>query len=149
MSGQKQILIVEDSEEDVVFLSEILEEHGYQYRVARNGKEAMAEMRESLPDLVLLDILMPRKTGLFVYDEMKSDPTLEKIPIIVITGASKVTGVDLQTGRQIPKETDSDEFSRSFGVAVHERLKAVKPDGFIEQPIEPELLVGKIRTLLP
>jgi len=43
-----------DSEESVVFLSEILEEHGYPYRVARNGKEAMAAMRESPPDLVLL-----------------------------------------------------------------------------------------------
>jgi DNA-binding response OmpR family regulator len=52
MSDQKEILIVEDTEETVVFLEEILEAHGYSHRVANNGKEAMAALRDRRADLV-------------------------------------------------------------------------------------------------
>ena len=53
MAEEKEVLIVDDSEESVVFLSEILEELGYPFRVARNGKEAMTALRDKQPDLVL------------------------------------------------------------------------------------------------
>jgi two-component system alkaline phosphatase synthesis response regulator PhoP len=149
MPEHKQVLIVEDSEENVVFLSEILEAHGYQYRVADDGKEAMRTMRDSRPDLVLLDIMMPRKSGLVVFKEMKADPALETIPIIIITGASQVTGVDLQSGEERPKGSSGDEFARGFGAALHEQMKDLTPDGFIEKPIEPRILIEKIKKLLP
>jgi CheY-like chemotaxis protein len=139
---------VDDSEESVVFLTEILEEHGYPYRVARNGKEAMKAMRESRPDLVLLDVMMPQKGGVAVFHEMKRDPELEKIPIFIITGASGATGVDMKTGEEDPKSSYADDFSRRFGVEVRDKLKSITPDAFIEKPIDPQSLGEKIKKLL-
>ena len=141
MSDQKRILIVEDADENIVFPSQILEDHGYEHQVARNGKEAMAVMQDGTPDLVLLDIMMPRKGGLAVFKEMKSDPRLETIPIIVIRGASEVTGVDMSTGEVKPHESEKEEFFRLFGTALHDKMKN------IEKPVEPRLLVDKMAEL--
>jgi CheY-like chemotaxis protein len=148
MPQVKQVLIVEDSEESVVFLSEILEDLGYPYRVARNGKEAMAAMRESPPDLVLLDVMMPQKGGVAVFKEMKRDPELEKIPIFIITGATEATGVDMKTGEEKPKESYADDFVRRFGGDVREKLRTLTPDAFIEKPIDPQLVAEKIKEVL-
>ena len=148
MADQKEILIVDDSEANVVFLSQIVEDLGHQFRVARNGKEANTAIQERRPNLVLLDLMMPRKGGISVFQEMKADPDLKEIPIIIVTGASEVTGVDLRTGEEAPKETYEDDVGRRFGAALHEKLKGLTPDGFIEKPIDPELLSEKIKELL-
>jgi len=148
MSGPKEILIVDDSEASVVFLSQIVEDTGHRFRVARNGKEANMAIKERRPDLVLLDLMMPHKSGLTVFQEMKEDPDLKEIPIIIITGALEVTGVDLKTGEEFSKETYGDDVGRRFGVVLHEILKGLTPDGFIEKPIDPTLLSEKIKELL-
>jgi CheY-like chemotaxis protein len=148
VSDPKKLLIVEDSDETIRFLSRILEDHGYSYEVARNGVEAIAAVRKNRPDLVLLDIMMPRKSGIHVYREMKSDSNLEKVPIIVITGMSEVTGVDLQTSEEEPKESEGDIVARQFGSVLGEKIKGLTPDGLIEKPITPALLIRKIEELL-
>ena len=150
MSNSKQVLIVEDSEETVLFLSEILEEHGYGFRVANNGSEAMTAMKARRPDLVLLDVMMPRKTGLGVLKDMKADPELKAIPVIMVTGASEVTGVDLRTGAAKPMASYDDDFARAYGARLRDIAEGLPPpDGFIEKPIDPPLLVDKIKELLP
>jgi len=148
MSDEKEILIVEDSEENVIFMAQILEDHGYRFRIARDGKEALAALKERPPDLVLLDIMMPRKSGVHVYSHMKGEPDLAAIPIVVVTGASMATGVDMRTGEEQPKESYGDDLARGLGAALHEALKGVAPDGFIEKPIEPQLLMEKVNELL-
>ena len=143
------ILIVEDSEEALAFLSEILEANGYGYRVATNGREAMAAIQEKPPDLVLLDIMMPRKTGLGVLKDMKRDPATEKVPIVIVTGASGVTGVDLRTGEEQAMQSYDDDFARSYGAKLHQIMKELPaPDGFVEKPIDPAVLVETIQKLL-
>ena len=149
MPDNKEILIVEDSEESVVFLSEILEANGYSFRIAADGAAAMAAMKEKRPDLVLLDIMMPRKTGLGVLKDMKRSEDLQGVPVVVVSGASAVTGVDLQTGEQQPKESYDEDFARSYGAKLHEVLDGLPPpEGFIEKPIDPPALVKTIQKLL-
>ena len=148
MPQDKEVLIVDDSEESVVFLSEILEEHGYPYRVARNGREAMKAIRERRPDLVFLDVMMPQKGGIAVFQEMKRDPELGKVPIFIITGASEATGVDIMTGEEKPKESYADDFTRRYGFNVHEQLKVLTPDALIEKPIDPKMIGEKIKEVL-
>jgi len=148
MPEDKEILIVDDSDENVAFMSEILEEQGYPYRVAMNGKEALEAMREKQPDLILLDIMMPRKSGLLVWKEMKRDPELEKIPIIIVTGVFDITGIDLDTGAENDKDGYADDMARRFGAAVRKQLSGITPDGLIEKPIDPPVLVAKIKELL-
>ncbi|MFH1573893.1 MAG: response regulator [Acidobacteriota bacterium] len=148
MPDSRRILIVDDSEANVAYFSEILEEHGYEYLVARDGKEAMEAMKNSRPDLVLLDIMMPRKSGVVVFQQMKRDPQLEKIPIVIVTGASEVTGVDMKTGEEKPKETYDDDLTRGFGALLREKLQSLTPDAFLEKPVEPAALISKIQSLL-
>jgi CheY-like chemotaxis protein len=148
MPHDKEVLIVDDSEESVIFLSEILEEHGYPYRVARNGREAMKAVRERRPDLVFLDVMMPQKGGIAVYQEMKRDPELRDVPILIITGASEATGVDMKTGEEKPKDSYSDDFTRRYGVNVRGQLQSIAPQDFIEKPIDPRVIGEKLEELL-
>jgi len=148
MAETHYILIVDDSEENLIYYSEVLDEHGYKFWLARDGKQAMETMRANSPDLVLLDIMMPRKSGVVVYRQMKRDPQLEKVPIIIITGASTVTGVDMTSGEEQPKDTYDDDLLRRYGFRLHEMLKEIKPDGYLDKPIEPDGLIAKIKECL-
>jgi len=148
MSDKKEILIVDDDEANVIFFAQVLEDNGYEFRVARNGKEAIATLQDRQPDLVLLDLMMPRKSGFHVYNSMKEDDKLAKLPIIVVTGMTEVTGVDVKTGEQTTKETYGDDMSRKLGTTLYDRLKGLAPDALLEKPVEPELLVKKIEELL-
>jgi CheY-like chemotaxis protein len=146
--SESRILIVDDSDENVVFISQILEDNGYSYFVARNGAEALEAMREELPSLVLLDIFMPRKSGVVAFKEIKKDPALAGVPIVIVTGASAVTGVDMKTGEEKPKSGYGDDVGRDFGQILREKLAGLTPDGFMEKPIHPPTLVAKIKELV-
>ncbi|MHC4180850.1 MAG: response regulator [Planctomycetota bacterium] len=148
MSDRKQLLIVEDNAESATFLSQILEDEGYDYHVARNGVEALSALRQNRPELVLLDIMMPGKSGIHVFREMKSDPDLAKIPIIVVTGMSQVTGIDIHTGKEEPKEDEGDVVAHRFGSVLREKTKGLISDGLIEKPINPAMLIDQIQGLL-
>jgi CheY-like chemotaxis protein len=148
MSDAQHILIVDDSDEIIAYFTEVLEEHGYAYSVARDGKAAIESMRENRPDLVLLDVMMPRKSGIAVFNKMRQDPELEKVPVVIVTGASRATGVEMTTGESDPKKTYEDDLAREFGVQIREQLQNLSPQGFLEKPVEPEQLISKIRSLI-
>ncbi|MBN2243761.1 MAG: response regulator [Acidobacteria bacterium] len=148
MPNAHRILIVDDSDEIIAYFTEVLEEHGYEYSVAQDGKTAIESMRSNRPDLVLLDVMMPRKSGIAVFNKMKKDPELAGVPIVIVTGASKATGVEMTTGAEDPKENYQDDMTREFGQQLREQLENLTPDGFLEKPVEPEQLIAKIRSLL-
>ena len=148
MPNTHKILVVDDSDEIIAYFTEILEEHGYEYFVAQDGKTAIELMRQNRPDLVLLDVMMPRKSGIAVFNKMKRDPELAGVPVVIITGASKATGVEMTTGEENPKETYQDDLAREFGVQLREQLQGLTPQAFLEKPVEPEQLISKIRSLL-
>jgi CheY-like chemotaxis protein len=149
MANARNILIVDDNEEQVAFLSQILDNNGYEYGVARDGVQALDKMQASPPALVLLDIMMPRKSGATVFQQMKKSPVLKSIPVIIITGASEVLGVNMKTGEHKPKGSYEDDFARSFGSVLQEALQGLSPPALIEKPIDPPALIAKIRELLP
>jgi CheY-like chemotaxis protein len=148
MQEEKRILIVDDSKESQKFLSAILEDHGYRYEMANNGKEAMEAVKAAHPDLILLDIMMPGKSGIFVFKDLKKDPSLVNIPVIFITGTSEATGVDVKTGEQAPVESYSDQYPRGIGTQIHRKLAGLEPEGLVEKPVDPEVLITKIKALL-
>lgn len=148
MPDTHRILIVDDSDEQIAYYSEILESQGYGYLVAKDGRAALELMKNDRPDLVLLDIMMPKKSGVGVFAQMKKNPDLEKVPIVIITGASEVTGVDMKSGTERPKETYNDDLSRQFGTQLREKLQQLTPDAFLEKPVEPVALISKIESLL-
>lgn len=84
----KKILIVEDEEILSNLLEKKLTEIGYEVDIAPDGEEGLKKMQEKRPDLVLLDIIMPKKGGFEVLEEMqKSD--LKKIPVIIISNSGQ------------------------------------------------------------
>lgn len=85
MSQKNTILIVDDIQSNLILLDKILSDEGYQVISAANGDEAIAATQNYSFDLILLDIMMPKKDGFLVFDELKSNATTENIPVIFIT----------------------------------------------------------------
>ncbi|MGE5268522.1 MAG: response regulator [Thiohalocapsa sp.] len=87
------ILVVDDVPDNVEILQLRLDSQGYETITAGDGEEALAVVREKLPDLVLLDIQMPKLDGIAVVKELKADPALPFIPVILVTARADVKDV--------------------------------------------------------
>jgi len=104
------ILIADDNEANRDILARRLEAHGYDLLMAANGEEALACAREKQPDLILLDIMMPKIDGLAVCRLLKSDTTLPFMPIILVTARADtkdiVAGLDMGGDEYLTKPVD-------------------------------------------
>jgi len=90
----QKILLIEDEEILINLLQRKLEGDGYEVVVAKNGQEGLKAMREAEPDLILLDIIMPKMNGLEVMEEMQKDKELRRIPVIVISNSGQPLELD-------------------------------------------------------
>jgi len=90
----KKILLIEDEEIMVDLLQKKLTQEGYKISVARNGEEGLKTVRKIKPDLVLLDIIMPKIGGFEVMEEMAKDKDLKEIPIIIISNSGQPVELD-------------------------------------------------------
>lgn len=88
-SRKARILLVDDNPQNLQFLGEVLEKAGYDIGVAMDGQEALETMRLEVPELVLLDILMPQMNGFEVCQQMKQDPVLSAIPVIFLSAKAE------------------------------------------------------------
>jgi len=102
--NKKMILVVEDEEDTSLFVKDRLEMEGYQVVTAKDGQEGFDKARENLPDLILLDVMMPKMNGYQVCRKLKLNPVTEAIPIIMVT--AKAQGADISFG----KETGCDDY---------------------------------------
>ncbi len=117
--GPIQILLVEDNLGDARLVEEVLREGGFRHRVAhaRDGVEAMERLRDpdqQLPDVIFLDLNMPRMDGREILVELKSDSRLKQIPVIVLTTSTSeadiVTSYSLNANCYVTKPVSIDEF---------------------------------------
>ncbi len=90
----KKILIVEDEGVLLEVLQKKLSQDGYSVFVARDGEEGVLKVKETLPDLILLDILMPKKDGFQVIEELQQDKKLAKIPVIIISNSGQTVEIE-------------------------------------------------------
>jgi two-component system, OmpR family, response regulator VicR len=100
----KNILCVEDEPEMIDLIRLILARKGFNVQGAAGGVEGIRLIRELHPDLVLLDLMMPDMDGWEVYQQMKADPALRDIPVIVVT--AKAQNIDKVLGLHIAKVDD-------------------------------------------
>jgi DNA-binding response OmpR family regulator len=107
----KRILCIEDEPEMIDLIQLILGRHGFEVYGAAGGVEGARLIRETLPDLVLLDLMMPDMDGWEVYQQMKADPLTHNIPVIVVT--AKAQNIDKVLGLHIAKVDDY--ISKPFG----------------------------------
>lgn len=92
LASKGNILIVDDTPENLLLLSTLLTEQGYQVRKAINGQLAVKVAQKAPPDLILLDILMPDMTGYEVLHQLKANEKTKKIPIIFVSVLEEVSG---------------------------------------------------------
>ena len=90
----KKILLIEDEQLMIELLERRLTQEGYEATVAKNGVEGLEKMEEIKPDLVLLDIIMPKMGGFEVMEKMNENEELKKIPIIIISNSGQPVELD-------------------------------------------------------
>jgi len=97
MAGKK-ILLIEDEELIIRLLGRKLTDIGYEVTLAMDGQDGLDKMRKDKPNLILLDIIMPRKGGFDVMEEMRRDPELAAIPVIIISNSGQPLELDRAKG---------------------------------------------------
>jgi CheY-like chemotaxis protein len=102
------ILVVDDEPVILLALVDLLEDAGYEARVASNGREALLRMAETPPDLVLMDIMMPSVDGREVVRRMRDDPRLRSVPVILMSAAITPDMAELNVAF-LPKPFDVDD----------------------------------------
>jgi len=128
--GKKTILIVDDEPDSIEFSKAIVSELGdVSIITASDGESGLEKAAAELPDLVILDVMMPKKNGFHVFYDLRRNPETENIPVIMLTGVSERTGTQF-SGK------DMGEF---FGKA---------PEEFIDKPVNPRKLQDTVKEVL-
>jgi len=120
--NQKTVLLVEDNEDNLVVYRTILEHVGYRVIEARDGEEGVTQARQEMPDLILMDISIPKIDGWEATQRLKADSATRQIPIIALTAHA------LEEDRQ----------------------KAVQAgcDGYLAKPVEPRRVVQEVERFV-
>jgi len=127
----KKVLIVDDDPDVCLFNTTVVEESGYTPLEADNGEDGLHLIKKEKPDLVILDVLMPRQSGIRLYRELKTDPKLKNIRVIILSGIAKRTFIRSQKALT--------EFG---GDPVPE------PEIYLEKPVRPDALADVIKKVL-
>jgi CheY-like chemotaxis protein len=127
MRGNK-VLVVDDDPDVVEYLSSFLEDNGYRVAAATNAASARAEVARFLPDAVLIDVLMPGRSGLDLLVSLRSDARWRDIPLVVITGSDKILEDDCQSY-----------------LGSHHGVRG--PDGVLGKPVDRNTLLAVLKFL--
>ena len=127
------VLVVDDDPNFVAFVAAALEEDGYTVVPAYDGVEALEIARRTPPDLVTLDLQMPRKTGVLFYRQFKADARLSSVPVVIVTGL---------------RNTNS--YAAPFVDAFFEFNDPAipRPDAFLDKPFASEALLSLVKAKL-
>ena len=128
---QVAALVVEDERDYAELLATVLEGDGYAVEYAVDGADALERVRSRRPDVITLDVQMPRKSGIQFYRELKSDPVFVEIPVVVVTGITK-------------DDRDMETFVRAFLEVEHLPM----PDAYLEKPVDNDDLLGVVGDAL-
>lgn len=121
----RKILIVDDEPDTRTYLEVLFQDNGYETEVAVDGDEAMPKVRGFRPDVITLDIIMPRESGQKFYRELVRDPEFAKIPVIVCSGVTRYRELFSRDHRTMPK-----------------------PFAFVEKPIDRDELLQKVKEAI-
>lgn len=128
---KKRVLVIEDELDMRIFLKTLLETSGYDPVITTNGKEGIAKAKERTPDLIILDVMMPRQGGALTYSQLRSDPELGNIPVIMLSAVSRKT------------------FYHYLNMlSAQDSFEVVEPEAYVEKPPDPRNLLNCIRNCI-
>lgn len=121
----KRILIIDDEQDMRTYLGTQFRKAGFETVDAENGERGLELARESVPDLITLDVLMPKKSGVRAYRELRTAPATKDVPIVILTGLTK----------------QKDFFGDDLG-------DLPRPNAVVEKPIDREAFLAQVKTLV-
>ena len=127
----QKVLVVDDDPDVRLFSVTVLEENGYTALEAEDGESGLKKIKSEKPDLVILDVLMPRQSGVRLYRELKTSKALKDVKIIILSGIAKKTFMRSQKALT------------EFGGA-----EIPEPEVYLEKPVEPDELADVIKKVL-
>ncbi|RLB29056.1 MAG: response regulator [Deltaproteobacteria bacterium] len=122
-----KILVVDDEPDVVDMVRMMLENASYEVVSAYDGKEGIEKAKQEKPDAIVLDLMMPGMDGFEACKEMKNDPDLKDIPVLVLTAISR--------------HFSDTKYARSLGLGL-------VSDDYIDKPVDPNVLLNRIAGLL-
>ncbi|MBL7171011.1 MAG: response regulator [Candidatus Omnitrophica bacterium] len=130
MSDEKKVLIVDDEPDAIAIAETMLSEvKGITTLSETSGEGGLAKAKETKPDLVILDIQMPGKSGFEVFTELQKDESTKGIPVIMLTGVQEKTGI-------------------GFSAKEMKNFLGKEPDAYIEKPVDALKLQKTVSSLL-
>lgn len=129
-ASEKKILVVDDEPDVRNFLTTCIQDAGFMVDSASNGQEALEKIERDLPDLMTLDMVMPRKSGIELIRIMRRNEKWSKLPVIVITAHA------------------NDEFASDDIKVFNAFTSGLKPRRTIEKPVTPQVLIDTICDIL-
>jgi two-component system, OmpR family, alkaline phosphatase synthesis response regulator PhoP len=125
----KDVLIVDDEEDSREFIKEALSSKSLSITCATDGEEGLRRITEDRPDLVILDVHMPKMDGFHVLHTIKKDEKTARIPVIMLTAVREKSGI-------------------GFSKDSIRKFMDVEPEAYIEKPIDPDKLKRTVESLL-
>jgi len=125
--SSRSALIIDDEPDTTTYLATLLTDNGWTARTANSVDDGLALAREQVPDVVLLDLMMPERGGLSALVELRKTPELSSVPIVIVSGIQETLTADFRT--------------------FLKRFKYRKPDAFLDKPVVPEELLQKLDQL--
>jgi two-component system alkaline phosphatase synthesis response regulator PhoP len=145
----KKVLVIDDDAGMVKVLSVALAENGYEAVGAHDGREGMEKANQEVPDLIVLDVMMPQRSGFTVFKQLRGDDRYRDIPVIMLTAVS-ASLEEFGAQREDALESPDDHWREALGnlIAAMREEGDVRPQLFIEKPVDPADVVEKVRELI-
>jgi twitching motility two-component system response regulator PilH len=119
--AQLRVLVIDDEPDQTTYLSTLLQDQGWEARTANSADEGLALAQEEVPDVILLDVMMPERGGLSTLIALRKDEKTKSVPVVLVTGIQA-------------------EITHDFS-AFLDRFKKHHPDAYLEKPVDPEKLL--------
>ena len=119
--AQLRVLVIDDEPDQTTYLSTLLQDQGWEARTANSADEGLALAHEEVPDVILLDVMMPERGGLSTLIALRKDEKTKSVPVVLVTGIQA-------------------EITHDFS-AFLDRFKKHHPDAYLEKPVDPEKLL--------
>ncbi len=145
----KKVLVIDDDTSVVKFLTLALEENGYEAFSAPDGKAGYEKAKLEKPDLMILDVMMPKRTGFVLFKQLRKDEDFKDTPVIMVTGvAGSLSEQDEKKDGTF--DAPYDELRESLRKTIQKMREegVVKPNMFVDKPIDPEDIIVKIKELI-
>ena len=145
----KQVLIVDDDPSTVKYLSVVLSDNGYGTVSAADGHEGLEKVEATGPDLIVLDVMMPKRSGFVLFELLKKDDRYKDIPVLMLTGVSGVLE-DMESRKDEESEKPYDSLREVLAKKIHQLREEglLRPEMFLDKPVDPDDFISRVKELV-